>query len=94
MSIGDPMPDCPDDEALAEVEKAYRRGFQQGAAIALGAVENGARMSALLDWACGALFRWRKRSSRWKAGDLVRVEFPAPAPQRASKKRPQRGMTR
>jgi hypothetical protein len=36
--------DCPDVDALAEVEKAYRRGFYQGAAIQKTSTENATTM--------------------------------------------------
>jgi hypothetical protein len=67
--------DCPDGTALAEVEKAYRRGFSQGVSIARQFLEIGYSISDISRWE-DALMDWRRRSSHWTMGQVVAVKWP------------------
>jgi hypothetical protein len=70
--------DSPFGRVPAEAEKAYRRGFMQGAAIALDAVESGAPMSQVSDWVYVTLAAWRRKATDWKPRGRVKA-VPPPA---------------
>ncbi len=78
-----PRPQPPPDHATAgaqatiDVEQAYRRGFHQGAALTVRAVEAGASTATLRDWLAG-LRLWR-RGVRVENGCAI-VEMPPMPP--------------
>jgi hypothetical protein len=63
----------------AEVEKAYRRGFHQGAAAFLLALQEGAADSEMRVW-LERLFTWRLKTAKWVAGHTVKPVHPPVAP--------------
>lgn len=68
--VEDGLPISPDewDRMPAEVEQAYRRGFQQGLAAAVEALRGGATVTDLQDFIYGPVHRWRFADPmRWSA---------------------------
>src|SRR5262245_21189613 len=60
------------------VERAYRRGYFQGAALCLAALRDGVPVEELELWE-RRLFAWRLKATEWNGIDPVTVEWP-PAP--------------
>ena len=86
-----PRPQPPPDHATAgaqatiDVEQAYRRGFHQGAALTVRAVEAGASIPALRAWLAD-LRLWR-RGARVETGCAI-VEMPPMPPTTTSNMAP------
>jgi hypothetical protein len=76
-----PLRDCvmPGQPVRADVEKAYRRGFHQGAALALGALREGASVEELFLWV-ERLRTWRRRTADWTGERPVKPRQPPAAP--------------
>jgi hypothetical protein len=49
----------------SEVERAYRRGFAQGAAQTLYAMEDGASLATVTQWVWEQLWPWRGKVRAW-----------------------------
>lgn len=64
------------ERAVAEVEAAYRRGYQQGAYIAVASIREGHPVEAIYRWATETLHRWRYRGQPWRKGRLVKPVRP------------------
>lgn len=70
----------PGSSVAAEVEAAYRRGYQQGASIAVEAIQDGAKPRDVLRWANLTLHRWRYLGQPWRKGQMVKALTPPGAP--------------
>jgi hypothetical protein len=73
----------PGSKVPVEVEAAYRRGYQQGAYLAVDAIRRGCSLSDLKHWVEITLHRWRYswRQPRatlgwWVYGRLIKVVGP------------------
>jgi hypothetical protein len=66
--------DCvlPGEKQDAAIEAAYRRGFQQGAFLAVDAARRGCSLADLKHWAAITLHRWRCRGSPWCVGSQIK----------------------
>ena len=68
------------DKVIAEVEKAYRRGFVQGAAVCMYSIrDDGASMAQIEKWVM-RLMDWRRKSRLWRKGQTVKAECPPEEP--------------
>lgn len=69
--------DCADigGTATAEVEKAYRRGFAQGAHVVIICLQNDVFSNDLFAW-IDVVDEWRGQGAEWKPGEQVRVVDP------------------
>jgi hypothetical protein len=76
-----PIPDCilPGEPVRADVGKAYRRGFYQGAAILLRHLQEGASVPELQRWVM-QLLAWRGKTSGWTADQSVEPVRPPVGP--------------
>jgi hypothetical protein len=81
MSTTEPIPDCvlPGELARVDVEKAYRRGFHQGAALFLQALQEGATDAELRVW-LERLLAWRRRTADWTGERPVKPVSPLAEP--------------
>src|SRR5262245_22804155 len=77
----EPLPDCvlPGEPARADVEKAYRRGFHQGAAIFLQALLEGASDAELHLW-LERVRSWRLLAAAWTGERPVKSARPPEEP--------------
>ena len=80
MKVSEPRPGIwdappPGERVEAQVEKAYRRGFHQGASAAVEAMEDGATLILLNRW-LGQLYAWRMSGLRWQPGQSVVAKRP------------------
>jgi hypothetical protein len=69
----------PGGRVRADVEKAYRRGFHQGAALLLEALDEGADRAEVLLW-LERLRAWRRRAAGWTGRKSVRPQVPPREP--------------
>jgi hypothetical protein len=69
--LGEPVP--------AEAEKAYRRGFSQGAALAYYAIRDGATLAAVEGW-IEDVMDWRHEGNGWRTGQEVPARRPPREP--------------
>lgn len=65
----------------AEVEAAYRRGYAQGAAQTLYAVQEGVPLAKVENWIFGKLWEWRYKWRQWKTQQVKGV-LPPDRPRR------------
>lgn len=82
----DVIADCaiPGEYVPAEVEKAYRRGFSQGAAICLYAAQAGIPLDEIEAWTM-KVYGWRMKAVEWEPGQVVKAAFPPPDPRHSPK---------
>jgi hypothetical protein len=83
LGIWDAPP--PGERVEAHVEKAYRRGFHQGACAAVEAMEDGASLVVLTHW-LGQLHAWRLSGLRWQLGQSVVAKRPPSLPPTTSRR--------
>ena len=84
MKLNEPRPGiwdapAPGERVEAQVEKAYRRGFHQGACAAVEAMEDGASLILLNRW-LDRLHTWRLSGLRWRLGQSVVANRPPSLP--------------
>lgn len=73
----------------ADQEKAYRRGFSHGVAIALKLIALECNRNDLEEWLETALRQWRSEAADWIKGEPVKASSP-PLPRRPAKKNKKR----
>jgi hypothetical protein len=69
----------PGEPVLSDQEKAYRRGFHQGAWMATNAIREGATLHQMDLW-IRRLHAWRIKAHLWLRGARVKPVCPPPAP--------------
>ena len=81
--------DCvmPGEPVLSDQEKAYRRGFHQGAWTAMNAIREGVPLHKVGAW-LNRLHAWRLKGHLWLRGAKVKPVFPPAAPDHSKQKTP------
>jgi hypothetical protein len=77
----EPLSDCvlPGEPARADVEKAYRRGFHQGAALFLESLLEGATDAEMRLW-LERVREWRRAAASWTGKKTVKPTRPPQEP--------------
>lgn len=75
----DYLSDCGGSSDAAEVETAYRRGYQHGAYLALDALKHGVPFDAVHRWATQTLHTWRFKIHGKRLRGLPSERPPQPA---------------
>jgi hypothetical protein len=82
-SINEVVDDCalPNEPVLSDAEAAYRRGFHQGAWVALNAARTGASWPDLMTWVNKRLAAWRRETHHVRKGVTITAVWPPRAPE-------------